>query len=162
MSAMRYLGAIILLVCGGYFLIEALKPFPEKHELEYVEGKISNVGPCNKPIKGAFFQNVSITGADGEVVEFKRSCVSGFKRLSERDIEKTANILYEIDYVYFFYPEVEVFHFNVGEVIYTDYVNKKSNRIIRPFNTLIGLVFLIISAFMAIKIFNKRVNKDAR
>lgn len=159
---MKYLGSLILLLCGSYFLIDELKSFPEKHELEYVEGKISNVGPCNKPIKGSFFQNVEITGADGEVVEFKRSCVSGFKRLSERDIGKTANIFYEIDYVYFFYPEVDVFHFNIGEVTYTDYIDKKSNCAIKLFNTLTGLIFLIISAFMAIKIFNKRVNKDAR
>ena len=159
---MKYLGSIVLLLCGSYFLMEALKDFPEKHELKYVEGKISNVGPCNNPIKGAFFQNVAITGADGEVVEFKRSCVSGFKRLSEHDIEKTANIFYEIDYVYFFYPEVDVFHLNIGEVTYTDYIDKKSNRVIKPLNTLIGLIFLIISVYMAIKIFNKRVNKDAR
>jgi|SRR5690554_2151885 len=162
MSAMKYLGAILLFVCGCYFLIEALKSFPEKHELEYMEGKISSVGPCNKPIKGRFFQNVAITDVDGKVVEFKRSCVSSFKRLSEHDIEKTANISYAIDYIYFLYPDVEVFHFNVGKVTYTDYIDKKSNRMIKPFNTLIGLVFLFASAFMAIRIFNKRVNKDAR
>jgi len=159
---MKYLGAIILFVCGSYFLTEALSSFPEKHELEYVEGNISSVGPCNKPIKGRSFQNVAITGADGEVVEFERPCVSGFQRLSERDIEKTANIFYETNYVYFLYPEVDVFHFDVGDVTYTDYIDKKSNRIIRPFNSLIGFIFLFISIFMAIKIFNKRVNKDAR
>ena len=158
---MKYLGAIILFVCGCYFLTEALKSFPEKHELEYIEGQISSVSPCNKPIKGRFFQNIAITGVDGKIVEFKRSCVSGFKRLSERDVEKTANIFYEINYIYFLYPEVEVFHFNVDKVTYTDYMDKKLNRMIKPFNTLMGLVFLFSSAFIAIKIFNKRVNKDA-
>ncbi len=67
-----------------------------------------------------------------------------------------------LNYVYFLYPEVDVFHFDVGDVTYTDYIDKKSNRIIRPFNSLIGFIFLFISIFMAIKIFNKRVNKDAR
>jgi hypothetical protein len=141
-------------------LTEALKSFPEKHELEYIEGKISSVSPCNKPIKGHLSQKISVIGVDGKVVEFERSCISGFKRLFERDVEKTANIFYEIDYIYFLYPEVEVFHLNIDKVTYTDYTDKKLNRMIRPFSTLMGLVLLFSSAFIAIKIYNKPVNKD--
>ena len=162
MDAMKHIGVIILFFCGSYFFTEALKPFPEKRELEHLAGQISSVGQCNNPIKGRFFQNITIAGTDGRLVEFKRSCISSFKRLVEHDIEKSADIYYEIDYVYFLYPEVEVFHLDVEEVTYTDYIDKKSNRMIRPFNTLMGLVFLFSFVFIAIKIFNKRVNKDAR
>jgi len=162
MDAMKHIGVIILFVCGSYFLIEALKLFPEKRELEHLAGQISSVGQCNNPIKGRFFQNITITGTDGRVVEFKRPCISSFERLVEHDMGKSADIYYEIDYVYFLYPEVEVFHLDVEEVTYTDYIDKKTNLIIRPFNLIVGFIFIFISIFMAIKIFNKRVNKDAR
>lgn len=162
MDSMKYIGAIILFVCGSYFLTEALKLFPEKRELEHLAGQISSVGQCNNPIKGRFFQNIAITGTNGSVVEFKRPCINSFERLVEHDMGKTADIYYKIDYVYFLYPEVEVFHLDVDGVNYIDYIDKKANRIIRPFNLIVGFIFIFISIFMSIKIFNKRVNKDAR
>ena len=104
---MKYFGVVTLFLCGIYFLIEGLESFPQKNELVYLEGRISDVGQCNDPIRGRYFQSITLTGLDGSHVEFERDCGDGFERLTEQDRNKPANIYYNKEYVYFLFSNTK-------------------------------------------------------
>jgi len=161
MGTMKYLGVVALFLCGIYFLIEGLESFPQKNELIYLEGKISDVGQCNAAIRGRYFQRITLTGIDGTRVEFKRGCADGIERLTERDRNKPAKIHYDKEYIYFLFEETDVFRLTVDGKIYTDYNDRKNNKIAKPLNYFLAILFILLGSFSARKIFNKKSNADA-
>ena len=158
---MKYFGVVMLFLCGIYFLIEGLESFPQKNELLFLEGKISDVGQCNDPIRGRYFQSIALTGTDGRHVEFERDCIDGIKRLTERDINKPAEIYYDKEYVYFLFSYIDVFSLTVGGKTYTDYNDRKNNMTIKLSSYFSATLFIVWGFWAAKQTFNKQSKADA-
>lgn len=160
MDPLKLIAVSMCFLVGFDFLKAGLEPFPQKSELLFLEGKISDVSQCNHPIKGYQFKTVTLTGTDGRSIEFKRGCVDETEKLTELDINKPATAHYKKDYDYFIFPEIDVFNLIVDGKTYTDYDYRKSRQM-KPLLYILAFLF-IFWGFRTLKQKpNKRIKADA-